>query len=144
MFTKEDGEQMPESALNFPGERQEILKEIGIIPDWVITRWVRTSAHGLNQRGAIPEFLSKEKRSVSCVRGKHPTVQLLPILSALSFHRDSPGGSLCSQTPLKCVFQQGIQAAGWETGFGAVHKQQLARGRRNFPLREPSGSAKSR
>lgn len=48
MFTKEDGEQMPESDINFPGESQEILKEIGIIPEWVITRWVRTSVDGLN------------------------------------------------------------------------------------------------
>ena len=48
MFTKEDGEQMPESDINFPGESQEILKEIGIIPEWVITRWVRTSVVGLN------------------------------------------------------------------------------------------------
>lgn len=48
MFTKEDGEQMPESDINFPGESREILKEIGIIPEWVITRWVRTSVDGLN------------------------------------------------------------------------------------------------
>lgn len=39
---------MPESDINFPGESQEILKEIGIIPEWVITRWVRTSVDGLN------------------------------------------------------------------------------------------------
>lgn len=48
MFTKEDGEQMPDSDINFPGESQEILKEIGIIPEWVFTQWVRTSVDGLN------------------------------------------------------------------------------------------------
>lgn len=53
---------MPGSALNFPRERQEILKETGIIPDWVITRWVRTSVDGLKQRGAIPELFHEERK----------------------------------------------------------------------------------
>lgn len=97
MFTKEDGEQMPESALNFPGERQEILKEIGIIPDWVITRWVRTSVHGLNQRGAIPEFLNKARKVYVMFTGKNIQPSDCCPSSVPSASRDSPGGTLCSR-----------------------------------------------